>query len=91
MIKVSEKLFINADSKNYILQNKVISKGEERMEAIGFYTSLEDLLYGIIKHDLRKFISKYYHSKIFLNIFDTAVNYNKNFFKGINESGYTFF
>jgi len=58
MIKVSEKLFINADSKNYILQNKVISKGEERMEAIGFYTSLEDLLYGIIKHDLRKFISK---------------------------------
>ena len=41
--------------------------------------------------DLRKFISKYYHSKIFLNIFDTAVNYNKKFFKGINESGYTFF
>ena len=41
--------------------------------------------------DLREFISKYYHSKIFLNIFDTAVYYNKLFFKNINESGYKFF
>ena len=42
-------------------------------------------------NDLRKFINKYYHSKIFLNIFDSAVYYNKNFFKDINESGYVFF
>ena len=58
MIKINEKIYINADSKNYILQEKMIVRGKERFESIGYYSNLEDLLCGIIKLDLRKFISR---------------------------------
>lgn len=65
MIKVSDKLYINADTNQYILQERIVIQdkesanyGKEFTKSLGYYTSLEGCLNGILKTKLREFISK---------------------------------
>lgn len=62
MIKISDDIFIDADINNYILKKKVQRKKDDQVkevfEVLGFYSSIEQLLLGLIKKELRKFISK---------------------------------
>ena len=65
MIKITEKYYIDADSKNYVLKEKNSIQdensenyGKEVFKERGYYTSLESLFEGMIKLNLREFISK---------------------------------
>ena len=60
MIKINEKLFIQADSNNYILvaPRGKDKEGKQIYITLGFYSSLSTLLDGIEKHELREYISK---------------------------------
>ena len=62
MIKISDDIFIDADINNYILKKKVQRKKDDQVkevfEVLGFYSSIEQLLLGLIKKELRKYISK---------------------------------
>lgn len=62
MIKINERFYIDADSKNYTLKEKAIVKSKDGQESEGFkeagyYSTLESLLNGLIKTELRAFIS----------------------------------
>lgn len=61
MIKINDKYYIDADSKNYTLKEKttVTSKDgteSEGFKELGYYTTLESLFNGILKTELREFI-----------------------------------
>ena len=65
MIKINEEYFINADSQNYILQKKTKVKdpesknfGQEIYLNLGYYSTLDSCINGIIKNETRNFISK---------------------------------
>lgn len=62
MIKISDDIFIDADINNYILKKKAQRKKDDQVkevfEVLGFYSSIEQLLLGLIKKELRKYISK---------------------------------
>lgn len=60
MIKLNEKLYIDADTNNYILVSPrgTNKKGEPIYVTLGFYNSIETLLNGIGKNELREYISK---------------------------------
>ena len=57
MIKISDDIFIDADINNYILKKKVQRKKNDQVkevfEVLGFYSSIEQLLLGVIKKELR--------------------------------------
>lgn len=62
MIKISERFYIDADSKNYTLKEKAIIKSKDGQESEGFkeagyYSTLEGLFNGILKTELREFIA----------------------------------
>lgn len=65
MIKITDKYYINATSNCYILQEKKINQdenskeyGKEKFENLKYYTQIEDCIRGILKLEIRKFISK---------------------------------
>lgn len=63
MIKIDETHFITADPYCFILQEKKTvqdgkTKGEEYFENIGYYTSIESALKGLLKKETRKFLAK---------------------------------
>ena len=65
MIKITDRFYINATSKCYTLTEKIKitdkdSKnfGKEVLKELGYYTTLEGCLDGIIKTELREFIGK---------------------------------
>lgn len=63
MIKINDKYYIDADTRNYTLKEKTTIKNKEGLESegyrdLGFYTTLDSLLNGLIKTELRAFISK---------------------------------
>jgi len=65
MIKINEQYYINADTNCYILkERKKIQDensknyGELVYRDLGYYVSLEQLLNGLMKKELRKFIAK---------------------------------
>ena len=65
MIKINERFYINANSNQYILQEKTIIKdeksknfGKETFKDLGYYVSMEGVLRGIFKTQLREYISK---------------------------------
>lgn len=65
MIKVTDRFYINANSNCYILQEKTKVQdvksenyGNEIYKDLGYYTTLESCLQGILKTVTREFISK---------------------------------
>lgn len=63
MIKINEKYYIEADSRNYMLKEKTIITTKEGAKTEGFkelghYTTLESLCNGLVKTELRNFITE---------------------------------
>ena len=65
MIKVTDRFYINANSNCYVLEEKTIVQdvksenyGKEIFKDLGYYTTLESCLQGILKTTTREFISK---------------------------------
>ena len=65
MIKVTDRFYINASSTSYVLQEKTKIQdeksenyGKEIFEILGYYTTLENCLQGILKVTTREYISK---------------------------------
>lgn len=63
MIKINDKYYIDADSKNYTLKEKTIVTSKDGTESdgfkeLGYYTTLESLFNGLLKTELRAFISE---------------------------------
>lgn len=65
MIKVTDRFYIDADSKNYVLKEKTTVQdtesqnyGKETFKELGYYTTIESCLNGILKTTTREFISK---------------------------------
>ena len=61
MIRIDENYYIDADTKCYTLKEKGIKKSEDGTESeifkdLGYYTTLEGCLYGLIKKETRKYI-----------------------------------
>ena len=71
MIKVTDRFYIDANSNCYILQEKTKVQdvksenyGNEIYKDLGYYTTLESCLQGILKTVTREFISKNEESSI---------------------------
>ena len=65
MIKVTDKYYITANTNCYTLQEKTTIQdeqsknyGQEVFKNLGYYTSLESCLNGILKANTREYISK---------------------------------
>lgn len=65
MIKINDRFYINANSNCYTLQEKTTIKdensknfGQEKFNDLGYYTTIEGCLEGILKTTTREFISK---------------------------------
>lgn len=65
MIKINDRYYIDADSKNYILKEKTTVQdtesanyGKEFYKDLGYYTTIESVLNGLLKVGTREFISK---------------------------------
>jgi len=61
MIKVDEKYYIDADGRCYTLKEKLESLNEKNkfwFKELGYYTTLESLLNGLIEKETREFISE---------------------------------
>ena len=89
MIKISDKYYIKADTNNYMLAEKIIiddkkskNYGKERFEILGYYASLEYLLNGFKKTELRKNVTKNdvcpYGDKYYQKVFTTIQRFIDN-------------
>lgn len=63
MIKIDDIHFITADAHSFILQEKKIvqegkNKGEEYIDIIGYYSSVADVLKGLVKSETKKYVGK---------------------------------
>jgi hypothetical protein len=65
MIKINDRFYINADTNCYMLQEKTIVQdeksknfGQEQFKVLGYYTTIESCLEGVLKVTTREFISK---------------------------------
>ena len=65
MIKITEKYFIDSDSKNYILKEKGIVKdeksknfGKESFKDLGYFRKLENLFNYIYEINIKEYIGK---------------------------------
>ena len=65
MIKVTDRFYIDAKTKCYVLKEKTIVQdensknyGQEVLKDLGYYTSLESCLQGILKTTTREFIAR---------------------------------
>ena len=65
MIKITDRFYINANSKNYILQEKTTVQdtesenyGKEVFKELGYHSTLESCLKGFLKATTREFIGK---------------------------------
>ena len=65
MIKVTDRFYINASSNCYTLQEKTTVQdekssnyGKEIFKDLGYYTTLESCLQGILKTTIREFIAQ---------------------------------
>lgn len=65
MIKVTDRFYINASSNCYVLQEKTTVQdtksenfGKEIFKDLGYYTTLENCLQGILKTTTREFIAQ---------------------------------
>ena len=65
MVKVTDRFYINANSNCYVLQEKTKVQdpksenyGKEIYKDLGYYTTLENCLKGILKTVTREYVSK---------------------------------
>lgn len=65
MVQVTDRFYIDADSKCYMLKEKTIVQnadsenfGKEIYKDLGYYSSIESCLNGILKTTTREFINK---------------------------------
>lgn len=65
MVKITDRFYINATSNCYTLQEKTTVQdensenyGKEIYKDLGYYTSLENCLQGILKTTTREFIAQ---------------------------------
>ena len=65
MIKITDRFYINATTNCYSLQEKTTIQdeksknyGKEIFKDIGYYTTIEDCLRGVLKVKTREYISK---------------------------------
>ena len=72
MIQVTDRFYINANSNCYVLQEKSKVQdensknyGQEIFKDIGYYTSLESCLQGILKTTTREFIAREEENSIY--------------------------
>lgn len=72
MIKVTDRFYINANSNCYTLQEKTTVKdensenyGKEIFKDLGYYTTLENCLKGILKTTTREYISREEENSIY--------------------------
>ena len=85
---VGEKFLVQHDSLKF--ENVGVVRLAEKQEK--YYLNYFSLLMNLWQYmptnkhlmEFRKFIRKYYRSKLFLSIFDVSVHYNRLFFKNIN-------
>lgn len=89
MIKVTDRFYINANSNCYILQEKTKVQdvksenyGNEIYKDLGYYTTLESCLQGILKTVTREFISKNEESSI--KDLLTQIKLQNDFIKSLN-------
>jgi hypothetical protein len=71
MIKVTDRFYINANSNCYSLQEKTTVQdvksqnyGQEIFKDLGYYTTIENCLKGILKITTREFIAQEQESNI---------------------------
>lgn len=89
MIKVTDRFYINANTNCYTLQEKTIVKdetsknyGQEIFKDLGYYTTLESCLKGIVKTNIREYIGKETENNI--NELLNEVQKIKEFIKSLN-------
>lgn len=65
MVKVTDRFYINANTNNYVLQEKTTVQdeksekfGQEIFKDLGYYSSLDDCLKGMLKTLTREFINQ---------------------------------
>lgn len=65
MIKINERYYINANSNCYVLQEKTKIQdkksknfGKETYKDLGYYVTIENVLEGILKKEIREYINK---------------------------------
>lgn len=65
MIKITDRFYIDANANCYVLKEKTIVQdensknyGQEVLKDLGYYTSLESCLQGILKTTIREYIAK---------------------------------
>lgn len=61
MIKLDKNYYLNADSNCYILctkSNRKDKDGNDVYNNEGYYSTIEQVLEGLMKNELRKYISK---------------------------------
>ena len=65
MIKLDDRFYINANSNCYTLQERTVIQdetsknyGQEIFKDLGYYTTIENCLNGLLKIKTREFISK---------------------------------
>ncbi|MGN1271448.1 MAG: hypothetical protein ACI4UX_05770 [Clostridia bacterium] len=65
MVKVTDRFYINANTNNYVLQEKTTVQdeksekyGQEIFKDLGYYSSLNDCLKGMLKTVTREFINQ---------------------------------
>ena len=89
MIKVTDRFYINANTNCYALQEKTIVKdetsknyGQQVFKDLGYYTTLESCLKGIVKTNIREYIGKETENSI--NELLNEVQRIKEFIKSLN-------
>lgn len=72
MVKVTDRFYIDANTNCYVLKEKTIVQdtnsknyGQEVLKDLGYYTSLESCLQGILKTTTREYISKQEENSIY--------------------------
>ena len=72
MIKVTDRFYIDANTNCYVLKEKTIVQdensknyGQEVLKDLGYYTSLESCLQGILKKTTREYIAKQEENSIY--------------------------
>lgn len=72
MIKVTDRFYVNATTNCYVLQEKTTVKdkksenyGKEIFKDLGYYTTIESCLKGILKVTIKEFVSKEEETSIY--------------------------
>jgi hypothetical protein len=72
MIKVTDRFYIDANTNCYVLKEKTVVQdkesknyGQDSYKDLGYYTSLESCLRGILKTTTREYIAKQEEANIY--------------------------